>query len=285
MRPKAARYVAGAAIALSLTGCKDAGRDTAEAVAPAPSDGVRASAAQKVLAEMADRASRVTSVRGAMSTTSGAPGEQNETRGSFVYRLKPTAAMRFYVPAARIGGRNTGGFTEIVVGGRLYMYMPDSAAETDKPWASVRLSEVSRSTGPGVLALSQGDPAHDVRMFTASTDVRQVGRETVGGVRTTHYRGTFGPAAGVAKLGGEQRAEERKALAQVGTDTLVFDVWVDGRRLPRKVVWATPPGSEPRMTLTTNYTAFNMPVRVTAPPKSQVEEDPALFGAGNDAPG
>jgi hypothetical protein len=240
------------------------------------------SAAQKLLAEMADRASRVTSVRGA---TSGAPGEQNETRGSFVYRLKPTAAMRFYVPAARIGGRNTGGFTEIVVGGRLYMHMPDSAAETDKPWASVRLSEVSRSTGPGVPALSQGDPAHDVRMCTASTDVRQVGRETVGGVRTTHYRGTFGLSAGVANLGGEQRAEERKALAQVGADTLVFDVWVDGRRLPRKVVWATPPGAELRMTLTTNYTAFNVPVRVTAPPKSQVEEDPALFGAGNGTPG
>jgi hypothetical protein len=136
-----------------------------------------------------------------------------------------------------------------------------------------------------VQALAQGDPAHDVRMFTASKDARQVGRETVGGVRTTHYQGTFGLAAGVAKLGAEQGAEERKAFARAGVDTMVFDVWVDGRRLPRKVVVATPPGAKLPVTSTAYYTAFNVPVRVTAPPKSRVEDDPALFGAGNDTPG
>jgi hypothetical protein len=80
---------------------------------------------------------------------------------------------------------------------------------------------------PGGVHLTAGQDA----LATASKDVRSVGMETVGGVSTTHYRGTFTMQDALAKT-------------------------------------------------TMTYTAFNVPLSITAPPKSQVADGSDLLGGG-----
>jgi hypothetical protein len=69
-------------------------------------------------------------------------------------------------------------------------------------------------------------------------------------------------------------------LGQAGIEKMAFDVWVDGRQLPRKMSMATPPGTKLDMKTTMTYTAFNVPLSITAPPKSQVADGSDLLGGG-----
>jgi hypothetical protein len=136
--------------------------------------------------------------------------------------------------------------------------MPGIEARTGKPWASITLSQLSASSGDDVGSISQGDLSQNAKMLTASKDVRLLGKETVGGVSTTHYQGTFDRRDGLAKLSGRQRAEAERSLGQTGLEKMDFDVWVDGQQLPRKVTLASLPGANPsvEMTMTTPPSTF-----------------------------
>ncbi|WP_285582745.1 hypothetical protein [Actinoallomurus iriomotensis] len=136
------------------------------------------------------------------------------------------------------------------------------------------------STSMSVSGRQFDDPALNTKLLTASKDVRQVGQETVGGVRTTHYEGTYSMTDALAKLSGDQRAQAQKSFGEAGFDKLNFDVWVDGRQLPRRVTVATPSGAKAAMKVTIDYTAFNVPVSVTVPPKSQVTDGADMLGGG-----
>ena len=57
---------------------------------------------------------------------------------------------------------------------------------------------------------------------------------------------------------------------------MVFDVWVDGDQLPRKIKLTTPPGSKLTMDTTMTYSNFNEPVSITAPPASEVTDGSKL---------
>lgn len=293
MTPRVGRYVAGAAtglaIALSLTACKGTGQGKASG-APA-GGGVHLTAAQNVLAKVSNQTGGLTSFRGTMSMAFGLPtGRTAQMTGTMAYRLKPSRALKLALTMPNVsGGRGTNRMTEIVVGDNIYMRTPAFTAHTGKPWLGLTFSRLRKSTGVDLQSLqqsSQGDPQLNTKMLTASKDVRQVGRQTVAGVPTTHYKGTFNLTDGLAKLDAEQRAEAKKSFGEVGFDKVNFDVWVDGRQLPRRVTIASPPGAKVDMKVTMNYTAFNVPVSITAPPKSQVADGSGLLGGGrNNIPG
>jgi hypothetical protein len=288
MTPKAGRYVAGAAaglaVALSLTACKGVADKGAASSGEGKPGGVRLTAAEDALAKVSSRTAGLTSFRGTMSLSAGMSGQQTRTKGKLALQLKPTSAMRFDVPSMSVGGRKTEGFSEVLVGDKLYMKMPGLAARYGKPWIGISLDKLKEFSGLDVKAMqnqgSQGDPALNAKMLTASKDVRSVGTETVGGVSTTHFQGTFDLREALAKLGSEQRAQVQKSMGQTGIDKMTFDVWVDGQQLPRKVSMATPPGAKVDVKTTVTYTAFNVPLSITAPPKSQVADGSDLMGGG-----
>lgn len=284
MTPRTGRYAAGAAtglaIALSLTACAGAG--TSKDKTPAKA-GVRLTAAQDALAKVSTRTGDLSSFRGTMSMAFGMSGQGMKMKGALAYRFKPSRAMRFTASALTVNGRDVGGMTELLVGDTMYLKAPALKARTGKPWLSLTLSQLGKSSGVDLQSMEQGgqgDPRMSARMLTASKDVRQVGRETVAGVPTTHYEGSYSLADGLARLDAEQRAQAQKAFGAAGMDTMNFDVWVDGQRLPRRVVLASPPGTKLTMKMTMNYTGFNVPVSVAAPPKSQVADGSGLMGGG-----
>jgi hypothetical protein len=76
-----------------------------------------------------------------------------------------------------------------------------------------------------------------------------------------------------------------QSLQRSGIKTMNFDLWVDGRRLPRKLHMTSPPGAAMAMDVTITYTAFNAPLKITAPPKSQVASGSDLMSGGGGVPG
>ena len=104
--------------------------------------------------------------------------------------------------------------------------------------------------------------------------MRAVGTQTIGGVSTTHYTGSYPVSAGLAKLPASVRAKEQKALRTLGVKTVHFNVWIDGQHLTRKII-ATETGGAETLKVTMQVTSINQPVSVTLPPASQVATIPA----------
>lgn len=287
MTPTARRCVTGAAtglaVALFLTACEGADQDAASGSGKPAGDGARPTAAHAVLAEAAEQASGVRSYRGTTSTTIGAPGDRTVAEGTLAYQIEPLV-MRYTVPTVDVNGRSADGYTELIVGDVSYIKAPSLRAKAGKPWVSEPLDQASRSTGLDLRSMQEGTQCHPgpgTRLLTASKDVHEAGQERVVGVRTTHYQGTFPLKDGVAKLGGAQRTQFTKFFGgEAGVDAMTFDVWIDDRRMPRKVTIATPPGAKVEVKQTVTYTVFNGPITITAPPKDQVADERGLLDGG-----
>ncbi len=295
MTARVSRYVAGAAAGLaltaSLTACRaDAGKSDKASGSDSPSSGVHLTAAQTALEKASQQTGDLKSFRATLSTSTVLSGQETNLKGTMAFRLKPDPAMKFDVPSATIAGKSTAGFSEILIGDKIYIKVPALAGQTGKPWVGFSLSDLSKSTGIDVQGMeSQGrqvDPSLNGKMLTASKDVRSVGKETVDGVSTTHYKGTFMLNDALAKLDADQKAQAQKLFTQAGLDKLDFNAWIDGKQLPRKITMATPPGAKTQVNTTMNYTGFNVPVSISAPPQSEVADGAKLkSGAGANVPG
>jgi hypothetical protein len=271
MTTKARRYVAGAAagaaLTVSLAGCAGDGK---------AGGGMRLTGAQEALGRASQQTGDVTSFRATLATSTVASGRQTTTKGDLTVRLKPAPAMKLDVPSVNVAGRPAAGLQEILVGDTVYLRSPAIAKRAGKPWVSFSLSKLGEAAGIDVKGLeSQGNPALNARMLTASKDAREVGRETVDGVPTTHYRGTFALKDAVAKLGTNERSQAEKVFGRFGLDRLLFDTWIDGRQLPRRLTLATPPGAKLRMSTTMDDIVVNAPVSITPPPAGQVKDGDA----------
>ncbi|MFD0685663.1 hypothetical protein [Actinomadura fibrosa] len=279
------RFAAGTALAtglaLSLTGCLgDAGDKVNEAGA-----NVRLTAAQ-VLGKTAEKTGSTDSFQAdlSMRSTGASDGDVTMT-GSMQYRTKPDLAYRMKFDNMTVAGKSTGGMEQVLVGRTMYMKMPMlsqlGGGASAKPWMKISLDELGRKSGLNIDQLLQQsrqlDPVQNTRMLTASKDAREVGKETVNGVETTHYTGTFRPEDAIAKLPADRQELYRKSLGQSGIDSMAFDLWVDGQQLPRKVVMKTGQTAEGATTMTMNYRDFGKPVQVTAPPADQVTDFGALL--------
>jgi hypothetical protein len=283
------RYAPGAAagtvLAVALTGCLGDGGNNKASGDGTPGIHARPAAAE-ALSQASEKSGTIKSFRATMSTITSAAGQETRMSGTMAYRLKPHAAMKMDFSHMTVAGKDTKGFQEILLGNAIYLKVPALTRQTGgKPWVRLSLSKLSAATGidvKGLMSQSQQiDPAVSVRMLTASKDAQKVGTETVGGVSTTHYQGTYSTKDALARLGAAQREQAQKVLGQQGLDKFVFDLWVDGQQLPRKLTSATAPGSKIRMDSTMVYSGFNAPVSITAPPASQVTDSAKLRSPGN----
>lgn len=274
----AAGVTVGLAIVLSLTACKGTADKAPDGATPA-GGGAHPLGAQDVLAKMSSRTKGITSFVGIFSLSAQIPDARIEMTGRLACRLKPARATRYDAFSMEVDGKKAQVYSEIRTGGRLYRRMPALSAMTGKPWTSIPIPKLD-GADLSLDETSQGDPSLTATWFTASKDAREVGRETVGGVSTTHYQGTYDLGEGQAKLGGRQRAKPRKSFTKSGKFTVRFEVWVDGQQLPRKVITVTPLAADAYEKVTMTYTAFDVPVSVAAPPKSQVADGSGLIDGG-----
>jgi hypothetical protein len=162
--------------------------------------------------------------------------------------------MRMSLPAAaaqQAGLGSTLPIKMVLVPGTFYMKLPSQLAAKipgGKPWWKIDLAQLGKVAGlPGFSSLLNGsstnEPAQYLYMLRAASDgsVQNLGKQTIDGVPTTHYRAQVD----MAKVPKVAPPKERAALQQLlaalrkrgaGTpSTIPMDAWIDSHNLIRQI--------------------------------------------------
>ncbi|GGT03062.1 hypothetical protein GCM10010156_71260 [Planobispora rosea] len=271
MRRLAPALALGAAALVVVTGCGTQG-------GVATLGNVKLAAAEAVQ-ESAQKAEEVTSYSADLVVeSSGKAEDSGKIQGSMVYQSKPELATDVTLDVISFGGRNVpGGARAILVGETVYVKseLLTQLAGATKPWVKVSVGDLDSGGQAEVRQFMdqarQFDLAGTVKLLTASKDVKAVGTETVGGVETTHYSGTFPLAEAVQAFAPQERERLQGQFSHA--KNVKFDLWADAQYLPRKVTLS---GSEQgtSFTMAANFRDFNEAVTIAAPPADQVGDLP-----------
>jgi Protein of unknown function (DUF1396). len=268
-RMSATLAAVGAAALIGLTGCGSQGAE--------PLGNVELSAAQ-VLQNSVQKSGQVNTYTADIVADINGPQGAGKIQGTMVFQQKPSLAADITFSQVSFGGQELpGGMRTILLGDTLYLKVDALRTVTGdaKPWVKVDLNEAGAQSGVDLRDLlsqaQQYDLANSVKMLTASQDVKAVGTETVGGVETTHYSGTFPVEEALRQLGPELQEQARGQMAHL--KDMRFDAWIDEQGLPRKISMTGDAG-EGSVSTTMQFRAFNEAVNISEPPADQVGELP-----------
>ena len=275
----AAGTAVGATLVLSLTGCLgDSGGGSA-------GGGVELSAAQ-VLEKASQKTGQVDTYKADFTMNIGTQQGAMNMHALGQFRLKPSLAFTMNVDKMSMGGQSMpiGAIQVVYLDKVVYMKSAQlSQATNGKPWIKMDIGREAQQSGFNLDALmnqsQQINPAEQTKMLTASKDVKEVGEETINGIKTTHYTGSMTVAEAMAKLDAKTRQQLEKVYQQVGANKIFFDLWADDEQLPRKLTTkiSIPQGNTSNTII---YQDYGKPVNVSAPPADQVGDFRSLSGAG-----
>ncbi|MCW2878068.1 MAG: hypothetical protein JWQ95_2168 [Sphaerisporangium sp.] len=267
----------GSAMLIAVSACGQTSQQAGESLGA-----VQLSAAE-TLQQSAKNTETVTSYTAQLALDFSSPKEgAGSVKGTMVYHQKPQVASDVTLDQINVRGQNVPGGARVILLGQTAYVKVDLLSKlmgSTKPWIKVDLAKAGKSAGVDVnqfLAQAQQfDLQSSVKMLTSSKDVTKTGTETVGGVDTTHYKGTFTVAEAVKQLTPEIQQKLQGQLTNV--KDMKFDAWIDAQNLPRKVEMNGGAG-EATYKLTSLFTSFNDAAEVTAPPAGQVGELPQNLG-------
>jgi hypothetical protein len=184
--------------------------------------------------------------------------------------------------------RSPVGMTEIFIAPTAYIKLSgDSGMPDGKSWIAL---DAGTSSGLGTSLFGPfggTDPADLLASLTAiSSSVTSLGPAVIRGVKVTGFRVDIDPAKAAARVPGWERAGLRAFISSLGPGPVPVDVWVDGQNLVRRVKLSlhlptgegTSAGSQ--VVQVTDFYDFGVPVRVSAPPASQVASIAQLIKSG-----
>jgi hypothetical protein len=129
-----------------------------------------------------------------------------------------------------------------------------------------------------LMQSGQSNPAQQLDYLrSVSGDLKELGKDTVRGVSTTHYRGTVDLEDYEKLVPENQRESVRKTIQQLektmgGRSSYPVDVWVDSANRVRRMAFDMR-SETPNGTVTTKLQMdlfdFGAPVKVELPPKVQ----------------
>jgi len=268
---------AGAAAVLLAAGC---GSSSSPGSSQSPASGSSASGMSplQAIALAADHSKQVTSFASTLNMQlSGASA--GTISGTMQEQTKPSVLMDVNMSTVKISGQSVpGGMQEILTGNDLYMKMSLLSQELHKPWVILPLSELQKGTGVDFSQILQqvesNDPLVQTQMFTSAKDLKALGTQTIDGVQTTHYSGTYTVTAGISKLPASMRSMVTKQLKTAGISQVHFNAWIDGQHQIRKVQVAET-GSSETINITMQITGIGQQVNIAIPAKSQTATLPA----------
>ena len=266
----AAGAAAGAVLAM-MAGCS--GGAAPKAASPATTR------ALKQIKLAADTSEHVSSLTASLTVRSVGKAGGNLS-GTIQMQMKPSNLIeaRFLVPQ---GHGKSIHLDEILTSKAIYFKDPAflTGSNLGKAWVRAKISQLSGKSGMTIGSLLQNlegsNPLDQTRLFTSSKDVRKVGTETVHGVPTTEYAGTYAPKAAYTGLTPRLRTLIGPMLRSIGTHPVHFHVWIDAQHLIKMADYAE---SARGQTVTTIFvvTSVNKPVHITLPKASQTAPLPNL---------
>jgi hypothetical protein len=148
------------------------------------------------------------------------------------------------------------------------------AAGTDRPWIKL---DLARLLGGGLDPINGNDPGQTLRLLHGLSGVREVGRDTVRGAATRHYRATLDLARVADQLAPGARTTYLRLLRAQGSSRRPAELWIDERGLLRRLRYTSSGNgaagtAKVTSTITTEYYDFGVPVRVRIPPADQVRD-------------
>ncbi|WP_030422040.1 DUF1396 domain-containing protein [Streptomyces sp. SCSIO 75703] len=205
----------------------------------------------------------------------GRTPEEGRLEGEARMRLKPEPAMDMKVKAP---DEDPDATVEIrLLDGAMYIGGAEAAKELDgKSWIKFDLEALGADGELNELGgSSQADknPAAESTFLTGAKDVREVGTETVDGVKTTHYEGTVTLAELEKSLKDEGAGEEerRKSLEEykdLGIDKLTMDMWIDEKDRTKQFRMRGD-ATKGELDMTITFLSYNEPVEIAAPPAGE----------------
>jgi hypothetical protein len=266
------RLVWGTAFVVLLLGGCGSGKGTVDVSA------ILTSSPSKTLAAKSADVSMAIKLNGSAAQSQGL-GELPGT-GSFDF-----AGRRGQITTSILGQSILG----VYDGGTIYEHIPQLARLAGgKQWFKIDLNQIGKLVGVSGLGnlaqAQQSDPTTGLNYLRGvSGPITIVGREVVRGVPTTHYRATADLNKAVANAPADQRATVQQIGQALGVTTVPVEAWIDEqgrvRRLHQTIDYSkakvpnVPAGSLPQsIDITVELFDFGVPVSVTVPPPSQVQD-------------
>src|SRR3954452_6697548 len=135
-------------------------------------------------------------------------------------QTKPLEADLTMSGVSTNGQSISGDIRELITPDGFFMRMPQLAAQTGKPWIEMKFSDMKAMSGLDLKQVisqaQQMQPAQYIEQLAAGGHVRQVGRDTVNGVATTHYSGTVSLADMLSHYSPDVRAQFAPVLHSAG---------------------------------------------------------------------
>ena len=277
-RRAAATGLSAAMLALAAA-CSSAGTGSVAghgSPAPATSSAPAALSPRQAVLDAAVQTRRVNSAVETLNVQESGTTSSTAT-GTIQFRLKPTLEADEDLNVSAAG--QTTQIKLIVTGAALYFSEPAVASQVGKPWLKIELSALHGTSLANVAQLVQdlqgNDFANQSQMLTAATNTHVVGTQTVEGIPTTEYAGSFRPSAGLKVLPASIRKLLAPELQALGNNVISFQEWIDGQHYLRKLTEVeTVNGNVLRTTII--ITAINQPVQITLPPAGQTASEPGL---------
>ena len=166
-----------------------------------------------------------------------------------------------------------------LIGSTLYVRVGDligglgSALLGGKEWLSMDVA------GDGGASLAQANPAKLLATLRGIADVKEVGNETINGVKTMHYTGRISLSKAFGAAPSDEQSELRSALRDLA-DEFPVDVWVDGEGRTVRLS-SEGGGSKNRFSFSLNFSDFGADLNISAPPASDVGSLGDLASNGN----
>jgi hypothetical protein len=204
----------------------------------------------------------------------GTVGQVNATMNA---QFRPTTFIEMTLKSFSFGGSAPGNIEEILTSKALYLKDGALSRVVKKPWVMMTFAQLSSKAGVNfgslVQSLENSNPENQVKLFAISKNIHVVGSQTINGVATTEYAGSYLPSAAVSKLPASLRKLMGPALRLMGSTPVTFRVWIDAQHLARKAI-VNETFSGHSIVTTYTITSVNQPVNTTLPAPAQVASVP-----------
>ncbi|MFD8272353.1 hypothetical protein [Streptomyces flaveolus] len=254
-------------VATSACGSQGA-KDAAETADKAATKAVdKADSIMAALTRATDRTEELGSAEVRTTTTlDAAGGEPISMDGTYSWGDGAAMDVEMDTAAAQMSALQDDPTTRVLMVDGAYYYDVDpqpSGPIAGKEWMRIDVAAVAGEAGADNMA-ANADPTAALRYMTASTEVEDLGKETVLGKETTHYRGSIG--AEHIERSKFTEAEKKAAITalEASGGKLTCDLWIDGKDLPVRIS-QTGAG----MTVKMDFVKFGATEKITAPPAAQ----------------
>ena len=230
---------------------------------------------------------RTMQVRGTLSmdlsaVTGAASSGSTSVTLAGTMQTKPVLG-RLTMSGLSVGTQSVGDITALMTPDAIYIKMPMLTAQTGKPWAELKFSEMKSMSGFDMSQFmsqsQQVQPAQYIEQLTDSGDVHVVGQETVNGVATTHYEGTVSLQESLSHYSEALRAQMKPLMEKAGFTASDLDVWLDNKGLVRRVKTVAE-GGKGSFSFAMDVLAYGVRVDVTPPPADQVVDLAQMASSG-----